>query len=204
MIALISSAADWFLSLILLYKYVALFLISYVAALALPVPASTTVVAAGAFASAGYLNFPLVLLTALAANVAGDLTGFFAARRWGIRALSSLGLGFLVHTSGFSTLKRYLQNFPRLIIFSTRFVTEAGPAVNVFSGVTDLNTKLFVTYDILGEGAYVILYSGAGYILGSAWQDHIGVLTRGVFLIEMVGITFIVLRMFLRAYRTHR
>src|SRR3989344_5451402 len=71
---------DAFLSFLLVYKYAALFAITFVAALILPLPASTTIVAANVFAFQGYLNFPAVFCAALLGNIAGDNLGNFISR----------------------------------------------------------------------------------------------------------------------------
>jgi len=68
------------LSYILLYKYPVLFIVQFLAALIVPFPANTTLVAVGAFAGQGYMSFPISFGIAWAGNVAGDISGYLIAR----------------------------------------------------------------------------------------------------------------------------
>ena len=73
------------LSFLLLYKYWALFAVIFVAAVLVPLPTNSVLLAAGAFASQGYFSFWLSLAVAVGANIAGDCFDYFLARRYGRR-----------------------------------------------------------------------------------------------------------------------
>jgi len=72
-----------FLSYLLVYKYLVLFLIVFLASLILPLPATALIMAAGAFSSQGYFNFSEVLLVAFAGSVLGDCCGYFISFYFG-------------------------------------------------------------------------------------------------------------------------
>ena len=74
---------QYLLSFLLLYKYFGLFLVALVSSIALPIPASTALAAAGGYAAQGYLNIYAVLGITLLGSMAGDLFGYFLARRYG-------------------------------------------------------------------------------------------------------------------------
>ncbi len=177
------------LSFLLLYKYAALFVIGYVAALAVPIPASTALVAASAFASQGYFNIYLVLLTAFAANVSGDATGYLVARWYGREFLNTIGLRRFLHSKTFTKLEEYVQNFPSTVIYFTRFMTEAGPAVNILSGLSKVPYRTYFFFEMLGEASYVLLFGVAGYYLGGEWENNIGFLAKGAMVIVSLGVT---------------
>lgn len=202
--ALISSFLDSFLTFLLLYKYAALFLIAFTAALALPLPASTTLAAAGAFASQGYLNLYAVLLVALAANVAGDITGYLLARRYGEEILRKIGFRRLLRSSAYHRFRDYLLDFPQSVVYVTRFLTEVGPAVNLLSGLARIPYRTFFTFDVLGEASYVLLYGLVGYFLGSQWESSLGFLARAVLMIVSVGVTINVIQILLYRARHKR
>jgi membrane-associated protein len=190
MIAAITNFVGAFLSFVLLYKYIALFLIAYVAALAIPFPASTTLAAAGAFASQGYMNIYGVLLTALAANIGGDMTSYFIARQYGERVLRKIGFGRLLRSKAYARMSEYISDFPRSLIFFTRFLTEAGPAVNVLSGLTQLPLKTFIPFDVIGETSYVLLFGLTGYFLGNQWENNIGFAAKVGLAVVALGASF--------------
>lgn len=80
-----------FLSFLLIYKYIGLFAVALLAALALPLPSSSILAAAGAFSAQGYFNITAVLVVALIGNITGDALGYFIARYCGTTFLKKLG-----------------------------------------------------------------------------------------------------------------
>lgn len=184
---------DWiigpFLSFLLLYKYGALFIIAFVAALAIPIPASTTLLAAGAFASQGYLQLEWVITAALLGNVAGDVTGYVLAQRYGEEVLHRLGFGRVLRARRYHQLKGYIYNYPEPLIFITRFLTEAGPAVNILAGLSKVPVRTFILFDVLGEVSYVLLNALLGYSLGTQWEQSTGFLIKVAITVIPIGLT---------------
>jgi membrane protein DedA with SNARE-associated domain len=202
MTELFATYLDAFLSFVLLYKYVALLCIAFTAAFAIPLPASTLLVAAGSFASQGYMNLYLILAVAYVGNVAGDLSGFFIARAYGVPALEKIGLGRLLHSKSYKRFASYVQQFPQSVIFMTRFVTEAGPAVNLLSGITGVRVSTFLLYDLTGELLYVLLYVIPGYMLGTAWESNLAFIGKGALVMISLGLFTTSIQVLL--YRRHR
>ena len=192
--SLTSTLLGSFLSFILLYKYTALFVIEYAAAIAIPLPASATLAAAGAFAAQGYLDISLVLITAFVSNVLGDLTGYFLALRYGEKTFRVIGLHKLLASEKFKSLKAYMLDFPQSVIFITRFLAEVSFIVSVLCGLARVRYRTYLTFVILGEIAYVLLYGLAGYYLGSAWENNLGFLFKAAMAIISVGIALNVLQ----------
>ena len=196
---------DTFLTFVLLYKYVGLFIIAYVAAFIFPLPSGTTLAAAGAFASQGYFNFPVVLLVALAGNIAGDATGYLIARRYGERMLSSIGFAHALHSRQYLFVNKYLQTFPRSITFFSRFFTQVNALVNILAGVGNMSWKTFFIFEVLGEVAFVFFYGYAGFFLGAQWEENFGLITDGVLAIILLGLIIIVARtVLIRKGNTHK
>lgn len=190
------------LAFLLLYKYVALFAIGYVAALALPIPASTTLVAAGGFASQGYFDISAVLMTAFAANISGDATGYLLARKYGEKVFQKVGLGKLLSTNAYRKLENYMQQFPQTVIFVSRFLTEIGPATSILSGLSKISYRTFFTVAALGELAYVLLFGLTGYYLGTEWENNLGFLFKAAMVIVSIGVTLNVIQWWLYKKRS--
>ena len=186
--ALISAVISWLLSFLLLYGYAALFVVAFFAAAIAPLPSSTLLVAASAFSSVGYLNIYLVFATSLAGNVLGDLTGYLILNRYGKKALTTIGLRRLVYSKRFESLESYFRAYPRTLIFFSRFMTEVNALVNFLSGISDVPFRTFITFELIGQTFYVLVYSTAGYYLGSSWEDHVDVLKWGALGIFTVGV----------------
>ena len=185
----ILSLLGYLLSFLLVYKYVALFGISFLAVLVLPLPASSVLVASGALASQGYFHITVVLITAFAAKVAGSTVGYFIARYFGESFFHKPGLRHFVRSRLFRKLKMYILSFPRTIIFFTRFIAEVGPATNILSGIMNVPKRVFIGTVLAGELTYVLMYGLTGYFLGAEWENNLTFIAKAVMLMVSLGIT---------------
>lgn len=158
------------LSYILVYKYLAIFIITYLGAIALPLPSGSVVMAAAAFSTQGYFNFPLVLITAVAGNMAGDSSGYWLVRVWGMPVLRKLHLDKFFHKDRLDAARGHLDDHPILAIYFSRFFTAIAPAINVVSGFTELPYKRYLFFEALGEITEVSFFCLLGYLFGANWQ----------------------------------
>jgi membrane-associated protein len=179
------------LSFLLLYKYWALFVIIFLAGVIVPFPSNSLLLATGAFASQGYFSFPLSLTIATVANILGDCTDYFLARRYGKRALRLLHISL---PSYIGRLEGFVRRHPGPTIFVTRFVGTVGETVSFLAGFIPVPFGTFLVCDFLGNivSIGVVLY--AGYFLGIYWQDYsdlfsiLGWILLGTTLIAALGI----------------
>jgi len=156
------------LSSLLLYKYFAIFIVIFLAAVALPLPTDSMLLAAGALASQGYFSFSLALMVAVGANIAGDSFGYFIAKRYGRSALQMLHIRT---PSYIDRLEQYIREHPGPTIFFTRFFGTADPLGNIFSGLSKVPFGVFLLYDIPGNFISNGGFLYAGYILGDNWKN---------------------------------
>ncbi len=184
-----SAILSAFLSFLLLYKYIGLFVVTLLAALALPLPSSSILAAAGAFSAQGYFSITTVLLVAFIGNITGDALGYFISRFYGTSFLKKIGLEKALASRLYKTLTGYMEHFSYSLIFFSRFLTGVGPLVNVLSGMTGVKYRTFFGVSILGEIAYVLTYGLVGYYLGSEWENNLGFLFQATSVIIIFGVT---------------
>lgn len=195
----------YFLSLLLLYKYAALFLITFLASVLLPLPASALLLAAGAFAFQGYFNFGEVIAAGFLGAVTGDSTGYFLARAWGKEVLEKIGFRRLIHSSRFSEMENDFSRHASTFVFLTRFlVTWLGSIINIISGLTEFSVKKFLFFDITGEFIYALLFAGIGYVFADAWQSVSGAAQDLTGFLAMAVLVYIFFRWNRRRRRMHK
>jgi membrane protein DedA with SNARE-associated domain len=182
------------LAFLLVYKYFGLFVVALLAALVVPLPASTVLAAAGAFAAQGYFSIYVVLSIAFLGNIIGDATGYFVARKYGVVFLRRIGFQKILASKLYSLLEGYMENFSYSLIFFSRFLTGVGPLVNIISGITRVRYNIFFGIGIIGEVAYVSLYGLVGYFLGSEWENNVSFFLEATGVIVMLGITVSILQ----------
>lgn len=166
-----TSIAAVLLSWLLLYKYTLLFGVFFLSALALPLPGNTLLFATGAFASQGFMNFPLALSTALAGNVLGDVAGYVLAVLYGEDVIHRLH----IKRTYLAAVEKYVSHHPRATIFLSRFGGTLDPVVNILSGLGDVSFKTFLAFDVFGNVVSLGIVILAGYYLGDYWQTFSGV-----------------------------
>jgi membrane-associated protein len=150
---------------------------TFLSCLALPVPASLVMLAAGAFAAAGDLSLPLVMAAAFAGATLGDHAGFAAGRLVGQPLLAQLrrspGRAKLIDDGR----KRLAASAP-LTVFLTRWLfSPLGPYVNLAAGASGLPLRRFTPADLAGEAVWAGVYCGLGFGFAgqiSAVADVIG------------------------------
>lgn len=151
------------LDLMVSYGVLILFAVTFLSCLCLPVPSSLMMLAGGSFAASGDLDTASTIAAAYGGAVAGDNTGYFLARRF-----SKPLAGWLERNPKRAKLRQSAADYmakrgPSSIFFSTWLVAPLGPYVNLVSGLTQYNWRVFALWAALGEVVWVGIYIGLGY-----------------------------------------
>ena len=159
------------LPLILLYKYTALFVITFFASLLNITPASPSLIASGSFIAEGYLNYWQVFIFGFLGTVLGDITAYLLSYYYSKEILMRIGFKKILNSKSFSKVERLFEkNSGKTIFLSRFFLTSFGPVVNLIAGFSKINYKKFIIYDILGELIYVFILTGVGYLFANNWE----------------------------------
>jgi len=166
---------DFFLQTIipylLLYKYTTIFIIAFGAALVVPIPSGSILMATSAFASVGYFNIYLVIILSIIANILGDNIGYWIARRYGRGVLSKIGFRRILESNMFKIIEEKFSKHPGLIIFISRFEVLSTLSINLLSGVSKISYKKYFIYESIGSVAQVCMYSLLGYFFANSWES---------------------------------
>lgn len=192
------------LSYLISYKYVALFSVTFLAAFALPLPSTTSLMTAAGFASQGYLNIGLVILWATLGNVLADsmiywitrLVSPFFIEKLGLRIEASPILHFMTER---------LRDRPEWIIFWSRFQVIPTIAVNFLSGIAKSDYRRFFWFGLAGETAQVLLFAALGYFFGNSVTGLVSVFGRfAIIPVLVLLVVFMLFRRTLSAYLKKR
>jgi membrane-associated protein len=135
--------------------------------LALPVPSSILVMAAGSFASAGDLVLWQVQAAAFAGFVLGDQMAYGVARSAGPRLVAALQrrprLGALCDKA-----QQMLDKRGAVAVFLSRTIfSPLGPYMGYLSGALRLNWGAFTLAAVLGAACWSMAYSLLGYVFAT-------------------------------------
>ena len=146
-------------------------LVNFLACLALPLPASLFMLAAGAFAAAGDLAVLPLWIGAICGALLGDQCGFWLGRGFGPRILARLRrrrrTAALVNRAVSWLDKRRLP-----AIFLSRWLVSAlCPYVNFSAGAARITWAGFTLPAVAGTCIWVSIYIGLGYSFSSHIQE---------------------------------
>ncbi len=161
-----TSISDFALAALITYGPLALALTLLLGAAGLPLPGSIVLLAAGAFARQGFIDWRYAWIAAVLGVVAGDSIAYAFGRVGGVWAEDRLA-----RMSAWQKATDEFAHRGGWAIFLTRFlITPLGVAVSLIAGISAYGWQRFVLVDLSGEFLWVTIYGGIGFALGSQWQ----------------------------------
>ncbi|WP_077529784.1 DedA family protein [Vreelandella utahensis] len=154
--------------LVATYGSAALFAVTFLSCLAMPVPASLMMLTGGAFAASGDLPLVSVSLAAYAGALSGDQAGALIGRscagwleQWAEARRSRAVL--------LARARASVDQWGGMGVFLSRWlVSPLGPYVNFAAGAGRMRWARFSVWSAAGEAVWVALYVGLGYLFASS------------------------------------
>lgn len=151
---------DWLLGLVPTYGLWLLAAATFLSCLAVPIPASILMLAAGGFVAAGDLPLAGTVGAAIAGAALGDQVGYRVGKRGGSRLLTWLGS----RAAPVERARAFLERRGGIAVFFSRWLVSAlGPYVNLAAGAAGLPWGAFTLWAVLGEAVWTGLYVGLGF-----------------------------------------
>lgn len=158
--------AQWALMNLTTYGVLMLVFIAFIGSLGIPFPITMVIVAAGAFARAGLLDWQPALAACIVGALLADHSEFLLGRLaqpWVRRRFEG--------SAAWDRAETTLQRQGAWAILLTRFwLTPLAPAVNVIAG-NRYPYGRFLLLDVLGQTVWALLYGGLGYLFAEEWQQ---------------------------------
>lgn len=156
---------DWLLALVPTYGLWLIAASTFASCVALPIPASILMLAAGGFAASGDLVLGQVILAALSGAVIGDQIGFWLGRRGGAALVDRLSGGPRGRLIG--KARSLIERRGALAVFFSRWLfSPLGPYINLIGGAMRQSWGSFTLWAILGEALWCMIYILAGRAAG--------------------------------------
>ena len=154
---------DWLLALVPGFGLALIGVTTLMSCLALPIPASVLMLAAGGFAAAGDLILWQVVVAALAGAVLGDQLGYGLGRFGGARMLDRLAQS-PARAAVIQRARGLMQARGGTAVFLTRWLfSPLGPYVNLISGAARQGWLAFTLSAAVGEPVWCGLYIAMGH-----------------------------------------
>lgn len=152
-------------------------LATFLSCLALPIPSSVLMLAAGGFAAAGDLQLWAVVAVAVGGAVVGDQLGYVIGRRGGAALLDRLERDPR-RGAVLARARDLMRRRGGLAVFLSRWLfSPLGPYVNLMAGAARQPRLAFTLWSLSGEALWCGLYVLAGHAFAgnlAAASDMLG------------------------------
>jgi membrane protein DedA with SNARE-associated domain len=154
-----------------------------------PVPGETVLIAAAFFAGLGQLNIFLVALVAFVGAVVGDNIGFAIGYYGGHPLAERFGKYIFLTPERINKAERFFSRHGGKVVVVARLIEGLRQANGIIAGLSEMKWTRFITYNAIGAGLWVGLWSTAGYFGGS----HISTFLRYQLYFTITALGFLVI-----------
>jgi len=154
-------------------------------------PGDSLLFAAGAFAATGHLSLPVVILTLIAAAIAGDAVNYAIGRRVGLAVIRRKRL-WLVRAEHVERTHAFYRRHGGKAILLARFVPIARTFAPFVAGAARMDPRKFFFYNVAGAVLWVVVCTLAGYWFGR-WpivKENFWLVTIGVIVVSILPFIF--------------
>ena len=195
---------EFALGLIPDYGLYVIFAVVFFACLAVPLPASVLVLAAGSFAAAGDLVLWQVMAVTCFAFVIGDQLAYSLAK-----VAAAKVLGFARRSSKVDALVSrgddMLQRRGKVaVLLSHTIISPTCPYVSYLCGASQIPRALFSVYAAIGAVIWTLVYVGLGYIFSNQLTQVSLILSNFFGLVISVIVLWVSAAWLFRRWKEHQ
>jgi len=129
-------------------------------------PGDSLIFTAGIFASQGFFDIKILLISCIVAAIIGDSVGYWSGKKYG-RRLFDRDSGFFFKKKRLYDAELFYEKHGKSTIIIARFVPIIRTFAPIVAGIGNMNYPLFISYNIFGGIFWVSAMLLLGYFLGS-------------------------------------
>jgi membrane-associated protein len=147
------------------------------------------------------LSAPLLFALAPVAAIVGGEVGYWFGKKYGRKFFDRPNTRFFNQKMVATTEKWLLRYGPRKALVFGRFVPFARTLINPVCGVTNLDRKLFSTWNAIGAIIWTQVAIGIGYLLGDVIK---GSVNRYLYPIVVLIVLISLVPLFIEVYKERK
>jgi membrane protein DedA with SNARE-associated domain len=168
--------------LVVMYGYLAVFVLVAIESLGVPLPGETALIAAGAFAGHSHRLSPwLIWLAASAATVAGGSIGYWIGNKGGYRFVRRYGSKVRLDTSKLKVGRYVFDRHGGKVVFFGRFVAVLRTYASFLAGTNRMNWRRYFLVNAASGAIWAAIFTLASYLAGTTLR-HVSGTVNIVFL----------------------
>ena len=170
---------DFVTGLLLAHGYLVIFAGAALDNFGLPASGDVVLLAGGFFANGGQAALPMVMLSGFLGATVSDHTIYWIGRRGGRplihRILKTRVLSFLLDARSLGRVERYFEEHGGKTVFVGRFGPGLRSMTPLFAGVSRMEYRRFLPYNLAAILAWSTAYGAIGYVFGEYWDEVLAV-----------------------------
>jgi membrane protein DedA with SNARE-associated domain len=152
------------------YGLLALFVLTALENLNLPLPSEPVLLFGGYLVSTGELSYIPVVVVALAGTLVGAVGSWLIGHR-GRWLVDRHGRWVGATPARIAATDTWMERHGDKAVLYGRVIPLVRTFVSVAAGIARMPLPRFTVLTAIGAGAWILLLTGAGYVLGDRWHD---------------------------------
>jgi membrane protein DedA with SNARE-associated domain len=158
------------------WGYVAVFALSFISSMGLPVGAELAIIYGGVLASGQILNEPhhlnlaIVIVAATLAEVLGSLAGYLIGFYGGRPLVDRFGKYVLLTHKDLDRAEAWFARHGEPLVLFGRFIPLLRSFVSFAAGLSEMAITKFVAFTVIGCAIWCTALSSLGFALGSSYN----------------------------------
>jgi membrane protein DedA with SNARE-associated domain len=158
------------------WGYLAVFVLSFVSSMALPVGSEVAIIYGGVLASGQihnephHLNLAVLIVVAILAEVLGSATGYAIGYFGGRTLVDRVGKYVLLTHKDLDRAEAWFTRRGEAVAFFGRFIPLLRSFVSFAAGLGEMAVAKFALYTVVACAIWCTALCSAGYALGSSYQ----------------------------------
>lgn len=157
-----------------------------------PIPSEIVLPLAGFEVYQGNLTFVLTVLAATLGSLIGALILYAVGRYGGRPAVDRWGRVLRVSNADVDRAERWFDRWGDWVVLFSRMVPLVRSVVSIPAGILEMPLIRFIALTALGSMLWNILLVGAGYQLGSRWEEVSALISQFSDVMKVVAVLALV------------
>ena len=163
---IISALTAWLVDTIGKMGYTGIISLMFLESSFFPFPSEVVMPPAGSLAWKGEMSLSLVLISGIAGSLLGALFNYWIAVKFGRPFLLRWGKYFFVSPESIDKADEFFLKHGHVSTLVGRLLPVIRQYISLPAGIARMPLKVFTLYTSIGAGAWVIVLTFAGYLLG--------------------------------------
>ena len=163
---IISALTSWLVDTIGSMGYTGIISLMFLESSFFPFPSEVVMPPAGYLAWKGEMSLSLVLISGIAGSLLGALFNYWLAVKLGRPFLLKYGKYFFISPESIDKADRFFSKHGHVSTLVGRLLPVIRQYISLPAGIARMPMKTFMLFTTIGAGAWVVVLTLAGYLLG--------------------------------------